>query len=78
MNGGLNQLDYREALSRQDRIRREADRLGPIMYELRMRKREQSAGKRIGEFAAAQVAKAQSSLSTLIRARVQADRQSAQ
>ena len=77
MNGGLDQLAFREALSRQDRIRKDADRLGPIMYELRRRK-QKSAAQRASGFAAAQFAKVQTSLATLLRGRMQADRQSAQ
>jgi hypothetical protein len=47
------------------------------MYELRRRK-QKSVAQRASGFAAAQFAKVQASLATLLRGRMQADRQSAQ
>ena len=71
----LSQFDYREALQRHKEIQRDADRLGPIMYELSLRKKPSLVG-RVSGLVSVQVSRLQGSLAALVRVSEQPDCQS--
>jgi hypothetical protein len=77
---GMSEVEFRAALLRHEEIRKEADRLGPIRYELRQRRAKNgpSVGQRVRAQTARQFCVVRAFGASLLRAWGLAERQSAQ